>query len=78
MRYPGHLSSHGIDYIERENDLKRIYEGGAAAEVLLQKYNIGYILISPEERNSLTVNEPYFAKYPILAESGQYRVYKIR
>ena len=78
MRYPGHLSSHGIDYIERENDLKRIYEGDTAAEVLMRKYNIGYVLISPEERNSLTVNEPYFAKYPILAESGQYRVYKIR
>jgi len=78
MRYPGHLSSHGIDYIERQNDLKQIYQGDAAAEVLLQKYNIGYVLISPEERNSLTVNEPYFAKYPILAESGQYRVYKIR
>lgn len=78
MRYPGHLSSHGINYAERENDLKRIYEGDAAAEVLLRKYNIEYVLVSPEERSLLTVNDQYFAKYPILAESGQYRVYKIK
>ncbi|MDQ3130859.1 MAG: hypothetical protein M3Q99_08875 [Acidobacteriota bacterium] len=78
MRYPGHLSSHGIDYAERENDLKRIYEGSADTASLLRKYNIEYVLISPEERKSLAVNEQYFAKYPILAESGLYRVYKIK
>ena len=78
MRFPGHLSSHGINYAERENDLKRIYEGDASAEVLLRKYNIEYVLVSPEERSLLTVNDQYFAKYPILAESGQYRVYKVR
>ncbi|MGI8885187.1 MAG: hypothetical protein ACR2IA_13190, partial [Pyrinomonadaceae bacterium] len=65
MRYPGHLSSHGIDYAERENDLKRIYEGSADTAALLRKYNIEYVLISPEERKSLAVNEQYFAKYPI-------------
>ncbi len=78
MRYPGHLSSHGIDYAEREKDLKRIYEGGSETAALLRKHDIEYVLISPEERNSLSVNEQYFAKYPILAQSGQYRVYKIK
>ena len=78
MRYSGHLSSHGIDYAGREADVKRIYEGNATSDILLRKYDIGYILISPEEKSSLTVNEQYFQKYPVFAESGQYKVYKIK
>ncbi len=78
MRYSGHLSSHGIDYAPREMDVKHIYEGGGVADIFLRKYNIQYVLISPEERNSLKANEEFFRKYPIVAESGQYRVYKIK
>ncbi len=78
MRYSGHLSSHGIDYGQREEDVKRIYQGGGVADILLRKYDIDYVLISPEERESLKPNEAFFAKYPLLAEAGQYRVYKIK
>lgn len=78
MRYPGHLSSHGIDYAERESDVKRIYEGGATADIFLRKYNIEYVLISPEERGSLTVNEDYFKRFPLVTEVGEYKVYKVK
>ena len=78
MRYVGHLSSHGIDYGRREADVKRMYQGGPDAERLISEYQIQYVLISPEERNSMAVNEPYFMKFPVVAEAGQYRVYKIR
>ncbi len=76
MRYPGHLGSHGIDYREREADVKRIYQG--SADALLNKYGVDYILISPEERNALGANEQYFKKYPVAAEAGAYKVYKVR
>lgn len=78
MRYTGHLSSHGIDYAEREADVKRIYLGGADAAALMDKYGVDYVMVSPEERTALIVNEPFFSSYPIAAEAGQYRVYKIR
>ena len=78
MRYSGHLSSHGIDYSPRETEVKQIYQGGGSAELLLKKHDVEYVLISPEERNTLKANEEFFKKYPILAESGQYRVYKIK
>jgi hypothetical protein len=78
MRYPGHLNSHGINYSEREKDVKEIYRGGLAASGLLDKYKIDYVLISPEERNTLTPNESYFSHFPVAAESGQYRVYDVR
>lgn len=78
MRYPGHLSSHGIDYAARETDVKRIYGGGSIAASLMEKYNVSYVLISPEERGTMAVNEDFFRKFPVLAEVGQYKVYKIK
>jgi hypothetical protein len=83
MRYIGHLSSHGIDYAPRENDLRRIYLGEASADLLLRKYGIEYVLISPRESEymgqfSQQVNEQYFQKYPISAEVGQYKVYRVK
>lgn len=78
MRYTGHLSSHGIDIGTREQDVKQIYTGGPQSDQLLQRYNIDYVLISPEERNTMKANEEYFRKFPVAAESGEYRVYKVK
>lgn len=78
MRYPGHLGSHGIDYGGRERDVKSIYSGGANADELMRKYGIEYVLISPEERNSFAANEQFFRKFPVVAEAGQYKVYKVK
>ncbi|MFN0139900.1 MAG: hypothetical protein ACKVQW_07405 [Pyrinomonadaceae bacterium] len=78
MRYSGHLSSHGIDYGPREEDVRRIYQGGGVAEILLRKHDVDYVLISPAERESLSPNDAFFAKYAVVAEAGQYRVYKIK
>lgn len=83
MRYVGHLSSYGIDYEGRENEVKRIYEGSALTESFLRKTNVDYVIISPEEKsyllqNNLILNEEFFAKYPKIAESGEYKVYKVK
>lgn len=78
MRYSGHLSSHGINYLPREDEVKKIYQGGPVAEMLMKKNDISYVLISPEERSSMTANEEAFKKFPIVAQSGQYRVYKVK
>ncbi len=77
MRYAGHLGSHGIDYKPREEDLKTIYRGSPQAEELLRKHGITHVLISAEERNTLSPNERFFTRFPVIAESGQYRVYKV-
>lgn len=78
MRYSGHLSSHGIDYSKRESDVRSIYRGGPQATALIREYGIEFVLISPEERNTLAPNESYFAQFPVIAESGQYKVYRVR
>jgi hypothetical protein len=77
MRYPGHLSSHGIDYGQREEDVKRMYRGGPDAPALLEKQGIEYVMISPEERE-MNPNAAFFARFPIVAQYGDYRVYKIK
>lgn len=82
MRFSGHLWSYGINYEPRENELKRIYEGSALAESLLKKYDIEYVVISPEERNfcrqfNVALNEDYFRRFPVVAQAGDYRVYKV-
>ena len=78
MRYSGHLSSYGIDYLPREMEVKRIYEGSALAEAFLKRHGIEYVVISPEEKANLTVNEAFFSKYPIIAQVGEYRVYQVK
>lgn len=78
MRYTGHLGSYGIDYFPREADVKQIYLGGANAQTLLEKYKIDYVLVSPFERNDLKANEDFFKKFPVFAESGAFKVYKVR
>jgi hypothetical protein len=79
MRFTGHLSSYGIDYAERENEVRRIYAGDATAEMFLNKHGIEYVLISPEEHSNLNaVNEEFFRRFPVIAEAGQYRVYQIK
>ena len=77
MRYSGHLSSYGIDYEPRENEVKRIYEGSGLAAGLLKKNAIEYVLISPEETSNLRVDPAYFERFTKIAEAGAYRVYKV-
>lgn len=77
MRYAGHLNSYGIDYKGREDDLKRIYEGNATAEILIKKYGIEYIIVTPEEKRWTRVNEDYLKKFRLIAQSGENKVYKV-
>ena len=78
LRYTGHLLSHGIDYREREADTKRMYAGGPDAMRLMEKYGIEYVVMSPEERLTVAPNEAFFARFPVAAQAGQYKVYKVR
>lgn len=77
MRYSGHLGSHGIDYRPREEEVKLLYQGGPRADDLIRRNKIRYVLVSPEERNTLQANESYFSGYPIVVESGPYKVYRV-
>lgn len=78
MGYPGWLWTHGINYQERENDLKNIFNGGSQAKNLIEKYKINYAIIGFSEKHDLNANEDFYAQnYKIIYESNDYKIYKI-
>jgi hypothetical protein len=77
MGYPGHIGSHGINYEERLRDIRRIYAGGADAASLLAKYAVEYVVVGPHEQRERPVNEAFFARYQLVGETGESRLYKI-
>ena len=78
MGYPGHIWTHGIDSGPRETEIKRIYAGAADAPALLAKYGVDYVVVDPQERSVLAVNDAFFSRYPEVATIGEYHLYKIK
>jgi hypothetical protein len=77
LGYTGYIWAHGLPYVDREADIKRIYAGEEGADRLLDQYGIEYILVSPIERASMTVNEAYLEGFPVVGESGEYRLHEV-
>jgi hypothetical protein len=77
MGYPGHIWTHGLDYTQRESEIRRIYAGGSDAPLLLQKYGVQYAVVGPHERDLMNVNERFFSRFQLIGEVGGYRLYKI-
>lgn len=76
--YNGWLWVHAIDTRQREADLRAIYAYGPDAPALIRRYNVAYVVIGPAERDALKANEPAFrAAYPLVIDTGQYRVYRV-
>ncbi|HKX29577.1 MAG TPA: hypothetical protein VJ302_17945 [Blastocatellia bacterium] len=77
MGYPGHLWTHGVNYRERETEVQAIYRGGPAAQEMLSRLNVDYLIIGPVERAQFAVDEKYFADlYPLVIDHLNYHVYR--
>ncbi len=77
MGYPGHVWTHGLEFAPREAEIKRVYAGAPDAAAILQKYRVGYIVVSPLERNVLSVNEQFLSNFQLVGDVGGYRLYKV-
>ncbi len=77
MGYPGHIWTHGIDSGPREADIKRIYEGGPDALALLAKYRVDYVVVDPQERSVMKVNDAFFNRFKEIVSVGDYHLYKV-
>jgi hypothetical protein len=78
MGYPGHIWTHGLNFVRREGDLKRMYAGGYDAEQLLHNYQIQYVVVGPLERLVMPVNEQFYSQFPKIGEVGEYKLYKVQ
>jgi hypothetical protein len=78
MGYPGHLWTHGIDYGQRETDVKTIYGGGEQMIEPLSRLSVDYVIIEAE-RLEPRMSESHFKNlYPIVIDHAGYRVYQVK
>lgn len=76
MGYPGHIWTHGLDFVPREGEIKRIYSGTGDADALIRKHRIAYAVVGPQERNVGRVNDQFFSRFAKVGEVGEYSLYK--
>jgi hypothetical protein len=78
MGYPGHIWTHGLDFLQREGEVKRIYLGGPDAEQLIRNYGVEYIVVGPQENVVTQVNEDFINRFEKVGEVGEYKLLKVR
>ena len=78
MGYPGHIWTHGLEFMQRESEIKRIYLGTPEAEQLMRNHGIDYAVIGPLERLVVPVNEGFFSRFEKVGQVGEYSLYKIQ
>jgi hypothetical protein len=78
MGYPGHIWTHGLQFVQRESEIKRIYLGGLDAEQLLRNYGVDYLVVGPQERIVTPINDIFVNRFQKVGEVGEYKLYKIR
>jgi hypothetical protein len=78
MGYPGHIWTHGLEFVPRQSEIRRIYAGSSDALELMRKYDAQFVVVGPHERHDLTVNDIFFSNFELVGEVGAYRLYKIR
>ena len=78
MGYPGHVWTHGLEFGPRESEIRRVYAGAPDASVILRKYGVDYAVVSPLEKNIMSVNDQFFSSFQLVGEVGEYRLYKIK
>ncbi len=78
MGYPGHIWTHGLEFVPRQSEIRRIYSGSPEALSIMQKHDVRYVVVGPHERHELTVNDKFFSNFELVGEVGAYRLYKVR
>ena len=77
MGYAGHTWSQGLDAGTREEDVRAIYAGAPEAEALLARHRVGFVLVGPRERELRSLDEAFFERFRVVAESAHHRLYAI-
>lgn len=78
MGYPGHIWTHGLNFMQREGEIKRIYLGLPDADQLMKNYNVDYAVVGPLEKLVVPLNERFFNRFEKVGQVGEYSLYKIR
>ena len=72
------LYFHGINNIERENDVREMYEHPSESIDLFDKYGIDYVLFSNAERYNYECDEDFFSDNGTLVfENNAAAIYRL-
>ena len=78
MGFRGWLWSYGINYSEREKDIRLMYSAKPGAEDLFKKYHVRYAVVSPSAKSNFGANELLFLlKYKMVMKDNDTRVYDV-
>ncbi|MBI3282651.1 hypothetical protein HYZ70_01070 [Candidatus Curtissbacteria bacterium] len=77
LGFHGWVWSHGLDYQERQEDIKKIYQGGKTSSQLIAKYRVSYVTIGPHERSEFAPNENYFGQFPQIYIARDWSLYDV-
>lgn len=86
LGYSGNLWSYGLEFTDREREVKAMFEAQPGTELLLKKYGVDYVVIGPAERidKGFQVNEGFYQRFPkwqtfaVNGNSGPINVYDVR
>jgi hypothetical protein len=78
MGYPGHIWTHGLNFMQREGEIKRIYLGLPDADQLMKSYGVDYAVVGPLEKLAVPLNERFFNRFEKVGQVGEYSLYKVR
>lgn len=77
LGFEGWLWSHGVDYSQRQKDLRAIYLGGPETEPLIRQYEVNYVTIGPQEKAQFLINESFFQKYPSFTPGEGWQIFDV-
>ena len=79
LDYRGSLASYGVDYAEVARDVNTMLAGGPAAEALMQRYGVEFVVIGDPERRDFDAAEDWFDRHhERMLERGGWKVFRVR
>ncbi len=78
LGFTGWMANLGFEYGPREQALREIYTGGDAAHAALQRYQVDYVVIGPDEQAAYEVARPWFEQHlPRVLHRNGYQVFAV-
>ena len=72
------LYFHGVNYQQREADVKEMYNNIGSAEEMLEKYGVDYIFVSSYERGAYRIDEQKLGDmYKCVYSGGDVKIYAV-
>lgn len=74
--YHGWLWTYGLNYAQRETDVRKMLAGQATQDYF-KKYNVSHVIIFQNEQSNYTINQDYFRQYKLIYNQDGYEIFQI-